>query len=120
MLHPSVSDTMKHLLEQEKTRLEQELTSLGALGTEEAIYPEMGGNSDDDNAAEITEYADEISLADRLRSELRDTIKALEALTKGTYGICKYCKKDIDIKRLEARPTSSSCIDCKKSLTQEL
>lgn len=117
MLDKAFLDKVKTLLLQEKARLEGELTGLGG---EEAAYPETGGNSDDDNAAEITEYADEISLVDRLKTELRDTIKALESVEKGTYGTCKYCHKLIDVKRLEARPTSSSCIDCKKSLTQEL
>ena len=117
MLNKDFLDKIQTLLSQEKSRLESEIRILG--GTE-ATYPETGGNSDDDNAAEITEYADEISLLDRLQVELRDTNKALDALKKGKYGLCKYCGKDIDIKRLEARPTSSSCIDCKKSLTQEL
>lgn len=117
MLDQAFLEKMKELLFKEKTRLESELS---ALGGEETAYPETGGNSDDDNAAEITEYADEISLTDRLKTELRDTVKALEAVAKGTYGQCKYCHKDIDLKRLEARPTSSSCIDCKKSLTQEM
>ncbi len=120
MLSSTALNEMKGLLEQEKIRLEKELEAFGASKTDEVAYPETGGNSEDDNAAEITEYADEVSLADRLRSELKDTLKALEAVTKGTYGICRYCKKDIDLKRLEARPTSSSCIDCKKSLTQEI
>lgn len=117
MLDKAFLDKMQTLLLQEKSRLEGEI---GQLGGEEAAYPETGGNSDDDNAAEITEYADEVSLLDRLQTELRDTLKALEALAKGKYGLCKYCGKEIDVKRLEARPTSSSCIECKKSLTQEL
>mgnify|MGYP001591772802 CR=1 FL=1 len=117
MITSSVLEKVKGTLEQERIRLEAEVLALGGA---DVLYPETGGNSDDDNAAEITEYADEISLADRLKMELRDTVKALESITKGTYGKCKYCGKEIDVKRLEARPTSSSCIDCKKSLTQEL
>lgn len=117
MLDSSTLEKLKNSLEQEKIRLEAELV---AMGGEDVAYPETGGNSEDDNAAEITEYADEISLTDRLKSELRDVKKALESIAKGTYGTCRYCKKDIDVKRLEARPTSSTCIDCKKSLTQEL
>ena len=117
MTKSSLPEKMKAVLEQEQVRLEKELAALG--GTDVA-YPDTGGNSDDDNAAEITEYADEVSLSDRLKTELRDTIKALESIAKGTYGKCKYCGNEIDIKRLEARPTSSSCIDCKKSLTQEM
>jgi RNA polymerase-binding transcription factor DksA len=68
---------------------------------------------------EVSEYSDELSLDARLEKELRDVQKALESIEKGTYGICKYCKKDIQEKRLEARPASSSCISCKKVLTQE-
>jgi DnaK suppressor protein len=55
-----------------------------------------------------------------LEDELNDTIKALKAIESGKYGICKYCGKPIDEKRLIARPTSSSCIECKKTLTQEI
>lgn len=117
MLNQAFLEKTQEILTQEKTRLEREVSLLGGA---EVIYPETGGNSDDDNAAEITEYADEVSLLDRLQKELRDTLKALESITKGTYGSCKYCQKEIDVKRLEARPTSSSCIECKKSLTQEL
>ncbi len=117
MLNKAALEKAKQTLEQEKVRLDGELA---ALGGDQVIYPETGGNSDDDNAAEVTEYADEVSLADRLKVELRDTVKALDSVARGTYGRCKYCEKDIDVKRLEARPTSSSCIDCKKSLTQEM
>lgn len=90
-----------------------------STGHFDAAYPESGGNSDDDNAMEVSEYSDELSLDARLEKELRDVQKALESIEKGTYGICKYCKKDIQEKRLEARPASSSCISCKKVLTQE-
>lgn len=107
----------KQRLEKELERITQEIDALGGL---DVTYPESGSSSDDDNAAEISEYADEISLADRLAAELKDAKKALQAIENGTYGTCKYCGKDIDIKRLEARPTSSSCIECKKSLTQEM
>ena len=34
--------------------------------------PESGGNSEDDNAAEVTEYVDELSIEARLETELRD------------------------------------------------
>ncbi len=112
----------KELLLAEKQKIEQEL---GALGSKDptkldAAYPESGSNSDDDNAAEITEFADELSMEARLQSELKDARQALDALEKGNYGICKYCNKPIDQKRLEARPASSSCIACKKVLTQEM
>ncbi len=112
----------KELLLAEKQKLEQELSDLGSKDPAklDAAYPESGSNSEDDNAAEITEFADELSMEARLQSELKDVKQALEALEKGKYGICKYCGKPIDQKRLEARPASSSCISCKKVLTQEM
>jgi RNA polymerase-binding protein DksA len=115
----------KQKLEDEKVRLEQELSDIGSKdannpGHFEPKYPENGGTSVDDNAAEISEYADELSIEARLESELRDVQKALVLIEKGDYGTCKYCHKEIDLKRLEARPASSSCIDCKKLLTQEM
>lgn len=115
----------KQRLEEEHARLEQEMTVLGPEDPKNPAhhnpdYPESGGSSDDDNAAEVTEYSDELSIEARLEAEVRDVEKALAAIEKGTYGTCKYCNKEIDIKRLEARPASSSCIDCKKLLTQEM
>ena len=109
----------------EKTRLERELEEFAKkdpknAGAFDVAFPESGGNSDDDNAMEVSSYADELSLSTKLEGELRDVVKALDAVAKGTYGICKYCNKEIDEKRLEARPTSSACINCKKTLTQEL
>ena len=116
---------MKERLLAEKSRLERDLADIGKRDPAhpnmfEPDHPESGGNSDDDNAIEVSSYADEISIIAKLESELRDTIKALGAIEKGEYGVCKYCGQVIDEKRLEARPASSTCVACKKLLTQEL
>lgn len=121
---PEFIEKMKNRLEEERARLERDLGDMGHPdpqnpGQYQPDYPESQSNSDDDNALEMTEYSDDLSLDAKLESELRDTRKALEAIEKGTYGVCKYCKRDIQEARLEARPTSSSCIACKKALTQE-
>lgn len=117
-------EQIKAKLEEEKARLERDLADMGfsinERGEESLVYPESGGNSSDDNAQEVTTLADEMSIVEKLKGELKDTRKALDAMAKGNYGICKYCKKEISEKRLAARPTSSSCIECKKTLTQEL
>jgi DnaK suppressor protein len=124
-LSPEFIERMKKRLQEEQARLERDLNEIGSKdpalkGRFDVVYPESGGNSDDDNAMEVTEYSDEISLKTRLEKELKDTISALKQIDKGVYGICRYCKKDIQKKRLEARPSSSSCIACKKALTQEV
>lgn len=115
----------RELLTKEKERLLQELKDLGKEdpnnpGHFSPKYPETGGNSEDDNAVEVAEYADDLSVESRLEEELRDVESAIKNIDNGSYGICKYCKQEIDEKRLEARPASSSCISCKKILTQEM
>ncbi|MFH1620482.1 MAG: TraR/DksA C4-type zinc finger protein [Patescibacteria group bacterium] len=118
-------DHFKQRLFEEKTRLTQELNDYGKENPNEpgkysAVYPESGSNSEDDNAMEIAEFVDDATIEARIQAELKDVDSALKAMDNGTYGICKYCKKPIDEKRLEARPASSSCISCKKVLTQEM
>ncbi|MFZ2804725.1 MAG: TraR/DksA C4-type zinc finger protein [Patescibacteria group bacterium] len=122
---PEQLEHFKTRLLEEKQRLEQELNDFGKEdphqpGHFEAKYPESGGNSEDDNALEIAEFADDASIEARVEAELKDVDAALKAIESGTYGVCKYCHLPIDEKRLEARPASSSCISCKKVLTQEM
>lgn len=123
-MEQAMIDEIKAKLKGEKERLERDLADMGysvnEKGEESLVYPETGGNSNDDNAQEVTTLADDMSIVEKLKSELRDTNKALAAMESGKYGICKYCNKEISDKRLAARPTSSSCIECKKTLTQEL
>ncbi|MDQ5919591.1 MAG: DnaK suppressor protein [Patescibacteria group bacterium] len=125
MLSANELSQQKQALLEEEARL---LRDLGEIAEEDPTNPgtyipkhlETGSNSDDDNAIESAALADDLPVVERLQEELRDVRKALASLERGTYGICKYCQKPIDIKRLEARPTSSSCVSCKKTLTHEL
>lgn len=103
---------MKDLLETEKTRLEKELG-------DNANFPNLG-EKDDENASEVAQFSDNLSLEDELEKALRDVESALKMLDDGTYGTCKYCGSQIDERRILARPTSTSCIQCKKTLTQEV
>lgn len=124
-MEPDKLEHFKQRLVEEKDRLSQELRGVSQEdphhpGQFSTIYPESGSSSDDDNAMEIAEYVDDATIEARIESELRDIEFALKAINAGNYGICKYCKEPIDEKRLEARPASSSCIKCKKVLTQEM
>jgi len=77
------------------------------------------GDKEDENAEEVDQFSTNLTLERTIEASLRDVEKAIERIKKGTYGVCKYCNKQIDEKRLRARPASSSCIECKKSFTQE-
>ncbi|MEI7512586.1 MAG: hypothetical protein WCK01_03960 [Candidatus Uhrbacteria bacterium] len=123
---PLTSEQINHFKERllkEQARLIDELKDLGHGGDAEkkgAAYPESGGNSEDDNSVELTEFVDNEAIVERTEKDLVDVEKALKAIENGTYGICKYTGADIDIRRLEARPTSLTSIEAKKALTQEL
>lgn len=116
---------MKDLLESEKTRLVRELTGFAHRNTKsgetdfESNFPNLG-EKEDENASEVAQFSDNLSLEDELEKALRDVESALKSIEKGTYGTCKYCDQQIDERRLIARPTSTSCIQCKKTLTQEV
>ena len=116
---------MQHQLEEEKKRIEKELSQFAHRNSNTTIaefetnFPNMG-DKEDENASEVAQFSDNLSLEDELEKGLRDIESALELIKKGTYGTCKYCGQQIDERRLMARPTSSSCIQCKKTLTQEV
>lgn len=112
------------ILTEKKERLQNELgvftkPNAHTEGDYDAQYPEFG-DKEDENAQEIAQFTARKPLEITLEKELRDIDKALKRLDEGKYGICKYCEKPIDEKRLLARPTSGSCVSCKKTLTNEL
>lgn len=121
---PEFLDKIKKLLLSEKTRLESELAKFTTKNKHaeddyDAEFPEYG-DKEDENAQEIAQYTADKPMEIALEKELRDVNKSLERLKKGGYGICKYCDKPIDEKRLLARPTSGACVSCKKALTDEI
>lgn len=115
----------KTWLEDEKKRLETELSKFSHRNpktseTDFDVNFTNLGDKEDENASEVAQFSDNLSLEDELEKALRDVDSALKQIEKGQYGICKYCHQPIDERRLLARPTSSSCIQCKKTLTQEV
>jgi len=55
----------------------------------------------------------ELRIRDRERKLLSKIEEAIGRLDEGEYGICEGCGENIGIKRLEARPVTTFCIDCK-------
>jgi RNA polymerase-binding transcription factor DksA len=116
---------IKEQLLADKARVEQELAQFSHRSPNPG-EPEFQvefkdvGTEEGDNAAEAAQYSDNLSMEEELEKSLKDIDGALKLIEAGTYGTCKYCKLPIDERRLAARPTSSSCIQCKKTLTQEM
>lgn len=66
-----------------------------------------------DRATQEEEFSLELRARDRERKLIRKIDEALKDIDSGDYGYCKACGIEIGIRRLEARPTATQCIDCK-------
>jgi DnaK suppressor protein len=66
-----------------------------------------------DRASQETDIAIELRNRDRERKLIKKIEETIAHIESGDYGYCSGCGVDIGIKRLEARPTATLCIDCK-------
>ena len=66
-----------------------------------------------DRATQEEEFSLELRTRDRERKLIKKIESTLELIDQDEYGYCEECGVDIGIKRLEARPTATLCIDCK-------
>jgi len=66
-----------------------------------------------DRASQEEEFSLELRTRDRERKLINKISKALESIDEDDYGYCDACGVEIGVRRLEARPTASLCIDCK-------
>ena len=117
-------ETLEKITKDLEERKKKILADLGEIAKKEndsgedeykPAFPEYG-DKPDENAQEIAEYTTNLAEEDLLEKIMRDIDSALDRIKKGTYGICKYCQKEIGEKRLLARPVANTCIACKIKL----
>lgn len=66
-----------------------------------------------DRASQEEEFSLELRTRDRERKLIKKINEAMERIDDEDYGYCDACGIEIGIRRLEARPTATLCIDCK-------
>lgn len=66
-----------------------------------------------DRASQESDMALELRNRDRERKLIKKIDETLRSIEAEDYGYCTGCGIEIGLKRLEARPTASQCIDCK-------
>ena len=66
-----------------------------------------------DRASQEEEFAFELRTRDRERKLINKIAASIEQIKQDDYGYCYACGIEIGVKRLEARPTATHCIDCK-------
>jgi DnaK suppressor protein len=108
-----IQEIKKKLIRQKEELLSEAGITLNSL-PEESAFPELG----DQASAEIDRNF-MLRLRERERKLLKKIDKAIEKIDSGAYGICETCGQEINTKRLEARPVTTMCIDCKMEQEEE-
>jgi len=67
-----------------------------------------------DRATQESEFSMELRTRDRERKLIRKIDEASRRLETADYGYCDTCGVEIGVRRLEARPTATLCIECKE------
>jgi len=100
----------KELLEKTKAELEKKLAAL-------PVVTDMGsdteGTSQDEEADETEQMADNLAVRENFKQRLNTINEALEKIQKGAYGQCENCAGAVEKKVLEASPESKLCQNCK-------
>jgi DnaK suppressor protein len=66
-----------------------------------------------DRASQESDIALELRNRDRERKLIKKVDESIARIDAGDYGFCDSCGVEIGLKRMEARPTATMCIDCK-------
>ncbi|MFC6632814.1 RNA polymerase-binding protein DksA [Microbulbifer taiwanensis] len=66
-----------------------------------------------DRASQEEEFSLELRTRDRERKLIKKIDATIELIDQDDYGFCEACGVEIGIRRLEARPTATLCVDCK-------
>lgn len=96
------------LLGWKKELMEEVDRTVHHMQDEAANFPDPN-----DRATQESEFSLELRTRDRERKLIKKIDEALASLEAGEYGYCDSCGVEIGIRRLEARPTATQCIDCK-------
>ena len=99
----------KKLLFAWKQQLMEEVDrTVSHMKDEAANFPDPA-----DRATQEEEFSLELRTRDRERKLIKKIDSTLELIENDDYGYCDTCGVEIGIRRLEARPTATQCIDCK-------
>jgi len=103
------TDHFRAILLSWKTELMQEVDrTVNHMQDDASNFPDPN-----DRASQEEEFALELRTRDRERKLISKIDESITMLDSGEYGFCEICGIEIGVRRLEARPTATQCIDCK-------
>ena len=99
----------RKILEGIKTGLGQDIDrTVHTMQDEATVFADPN-----DRASQESDMALELRNRDRERKLIKKIDETIAKIDSGEYGFCDSCGIEIGLKRLEARPTATLCIDCK-------
>lgn len=99
----------RKILEYQRAELSMEIDrAVHVMQEESTIFADPA-----DRATQESDMALELRSRDRERKLIKKIDEIFIKIDSGEYGYCEKCGIEIGLKRLEARPTASLCIDCK-------
>jgi len=99
----------KKMLEEMKRELSQDIDrTVHTMQDEATIFADPN-----DRASQESDMSLELRNRDRERKLIKKIDETIERISAKDYGYCDSCGVEIGLKRLEARPTATLCIDCK-------
>ena len=103
-------DHFRNILNTWKRDLMQEVDrTVLHMKDEAANFPDPN-----DRATQESEFSLELRTRDRERKLIRKIDEALKRIDDGTYGYCNETGEEIGIKRLEARPVATLCVEAQE------
>lgn len=99
----------RKMLEEMKRELSQDIDrTVHTMQDEATIFADPN-----DRASQESDMSLELRNRDRERKLIKKIDETISRIASKDYGYCDSCGVEIGLKRLEARPTATLCIDCK-------
>src|SRR4030043_137686 len=108
-----IQEIKKNLIAQRKVLLSEAVEALNELPGQ-TMFPDLG----DQATAEIDRNF-MLRLRGREHKLLKKIDDAIGRIDQDIFGICDKCGEEIDIRRIEARPVTTMCIECKIQQEEE-
>lgn len=108
-----LQDIRKRLVEQREGLLSEAELARNSL-PDQTVFPDLG-----DQATAETDRNFMLRLRGREQRLIKKIEEAIDRIDQGTFGICDMCGGEIGLKRLEVRPVTTLCIECKMEQEEE-
>jgi DnaK suppressor protein len=108
-MSPKQLEHFRRILAQLKEELSEDIDrTVHTMQDEATVFADPN-----DRASQESDMALELRNRDRERKLIKKIEETIAKIDAGEYGYCESCGVEIGLKRLEARPTATLCIDCK-------